>query len=167
VALQALREQARGEAPSFAGVDELVVVRIAEGVNRAGNPASLVVLGRPPSSEIGCVWVSKVDGGYAYEINSCPRALDGGRPPGPRPANARPVYDQAFATCSAAPREEIAIAYGVPAAAPRRTIARAVWGDDAGLLDLGGQAYRGCLAGMKDRERLGTAPPGLLADRGP
>jgi hypothetical protein len=156
VALQALREEAGGTGL----VKKLTVVRTLKGRSRAGDAAWLIAFSRPLSSEIGCVWIWRADD-YQYEINRCPRPLAVGRPPSRDQPATRATYERAFAVCSAASREELAAAYGLPAASPRKVVARAVAGPALGLLDPRGEAYRGCLAGMNHRHRLGTEPTTL------
>jgi hypothetical protein len=159
VALQAVREQAG----STKLVENLTVVDTVKGRSRGGHAAWLIALARPRSSEIGCVWVWRPDD-YRYEIDRCPRPLAGGQPPSRQAPLTQATFQRAFALCSAASREELAAAYGLPAVAPRKVVARAVASPAVGLLDPKGEAYRGCLAGMNHRQRLGTEPT-ALADR--
>jgi hypothetical protein len=156
VALQALREEAGGTRL----VKNLTVVDTVKGRSRRGNAAWLIAFSRPRSSEIGCVWIWRPDH-YRYEIDRCPTPLAGGRPPSRKPPLTRATFGRAFAVCSAASREELAAAYGLPAGAPRKIVARAVASPAVGLLDPRGEAYRGCLAGMNNRQRLATEPTAL------
>jgi hypothetical protein len=149
VALEAVQEESAGTSLA----KNLTVVRTVKGRSRAGNDAWLVAFSPPRSSEVGCVWVWR-PGDYRYEIDSCPRPLAAGRPPGGKPPLVGATFDHAFKVCSAASREELAVTHGLPGAAPRRAVARAVASPAAGLLDPRGEAYRGCLAGMKQYERL-------------
>jgi hypothetical protein len=155
-ALQALEAQAG----STKLVENLTVIDTVKGRSRSGHAAWLIALSRPHSSEIGCVWVWRPDD-YRYEIDRCPRPLAGGRPPSRQAPLTQATFERAFSVCSAASREELAAAYGLPASAPRKVVARAVASPAVGLLDPKGEAYRGCLAGMNHRQRLASESEAL------
>jgi hypothetical protein len=162
MAIRAVQEQTGERTSRFAGVEDLYVVRTVKGRSRTGDPAWLVAFARPDSSEIGCVWVWRPDD-YRYEIDRCPRSLTAGRPPGAALVSDRRPFELAFTTCSTASAEALARAYKLPASVSPKVVARAVSGPAVGLLDLRGEAYRGCLAGMNHRDRLTTVPTALFA----